>query len=242
MSEEGDNVPNNNSSNFGFGGTTNNRGYMSYYGPGGRMLLVESALEAVSRGSTTIGIKTPAFALTSSYIKPTRPLMEPSEKIFNIDGHIGATGAGYIGDILQSIGELRIQAQKHRLTFESPIDIASLIKHLSSYLHTYTIYAVRPQAASIIIAGKDQMGTQLYQVDPGGTYFRGSAFTIGQFADTALNLIQQEYSADMSAEQAIQLSKKAIERAVGEEKPLVDIGIVYAEEGIFRKLEVNPKP
>jgi proteasome alpha subunit len=162
--------------------------------------------------------------------------MEPSEKIFTIDGHVGATGSGYIGDILQSIDELRIEAQKHRLTFESPIDVASLVKHLSSYLHTYTIYAVRPQAASIIIAGTDQMGTQLYQVDPGGTYFRGSAFTIGQFSDSALNLIQQEYSGDMTAEQAIQLSKKAIERAVGEEKPLVDIGIVYAEEGIFKKL------
>ena len=236
MSEEGGTAPNNNNSNFGFSGTTNNKGYMSYYGPGGRMLLVESALEAVSRGSTTIGIKTPTFALTSSYIKPTRSLMEPSEKIFTIDGHIGATGSGYIGDILQSIDELRIEAQKHRLTFESPIDVASLVKHLSSYLHTYTIYAVRPQAASIIIAGTDQMGTQLYQVDPGGTYFRGSAFTIGQFSDSALNLIQQEYSGDMTAEQAIQLSKKAIERAVGEDKPLVGIGIVYAEERIFKKL------
>jgi proteasome alpha subunit len=236
MSEEGGTAPNNNNSNFGFSGTTNNKGYMSYYGPGGRMLLVESALEAVSRGSTTIGIKTPTFALTSSYIKPTRPLMEPSEKIFTIDAHVGATGSGYIGDILQSIDELRIEAQKHRLTFESPIDVASLVKHLSSYLHTYTIYAVRPQAASIIIAGTDQMGTQLYQVDPGGTYFRGSAFTIGQFSDSALNLIQQEYSGDMTAEQAIQLSKKAIERAVGEDKPLVGIGIVYAEEGIFKKL------
>jgi proteasome alpha subunit len=236
MSEEGGTAPNNNNSNFGFSGTTNNKGYMSYYGPGGRMLLVESALEAVSRGSTTIGIKTPTFALTSSYIKPTRSLMEPSEKIFTIDGHVGATGSGYIGDILQSIDELRIEAQKHRLTFESPIDVASLVKHLSSYLHTYTIYAVRPQAASIIIAGTDQMGTQLYQVDPGGTYFRGSAFTIGQFSDSALNLIQQEYSGDMTAEQAIQLSKKAIERAVGEDKPLVGIGIVYAEEGIFKKL------
>jgi proteasome alpha subunit len=236
MSEEGGTAPNNNNSNFGFSGTTNNKGYMSYYGPGGRMLLVESALEAVSRGSTTIGIKTPTFALTSSYIKPTRPLMEPSEKIFTIDGHVGATGSGYIGDILQSIDELRMEAQKHRLTFESPIDVASLVKHLSSYLHTYTIYAVRPQAASIIIAGTDQMGTQLYQVDPGGTYFRGSAFTIGQFSDSALNLIQQEYSGDMTAEQAIQLSKKAIERAVGEDKPLVGIGIVYAEEGIFKKL------
>jgi proteasome alpha subunit len=236
MSEERDSGPNSNNSNFGFTGTSNNRGYMSYYGPGGRMLLVESALEAVSRGSTTIGIKTPAFALTSSYIKPTRPLMEPSEKIFTIDTHVGATGSGYIGDILQSIDELRVEAQKHKLTIESPIDIASLVKHLSSYLHTYTIYAVRPQAASIIIAGKDQMGTQLYQVDPGGTYFRGSAFTIGQFSDSALNLIQQEYSADMTAEQAIQLSKKAIERAIGEEKPLVDIGIVYAKEGLFKKL------
>jgi proteasome alpha subunit len=200
------------------------------------MLLVESALEAVSRGSTTIGIKTPAFALTSSYIKPTRPLMEPSEKIFTIDGHVGATGSGYIGDILQSIDELRIEAQKHRLTFESPIDVASLVKHLSSYLHNYTIYAVRPQAASIIIAGNDQLGTQLYQVDPGGTYFKGSAFTIGQFSDSAISLIQQEYSADMSAEQAILLSKKAIERAIGEDKPLVGIGIVYAAEGIFKKL------
>jgi proteasome alpha subunit len=236
LSEERDTGSNNNNSNFGFSGTAANKGYMSYYGPGGRMLLVESALEAVGRGSTTIGIKTPAFALTSSYIKPTRPLMEPSEKIFAIDDHVGATGSGYIGDILQSIDELRIEAQKHRLTIESPIDVASLVKHLSSYLHTYTIYAVRPQAASIIIAGVDQMGTQLYQVDPGGTYFRGSAFTIGQFSDSALSLIQQEYSADMSAEQAIQLSKKAIERAVGEDKPLVGIGIVYAEEGKFKKL------
>ena len=234
MSEERDAGTNNNSA-FGFSGTTNNRGYLSYYGPGGRMLLVESALEAVSRGSTTIGIKTPTLALTSSHIKPTRPLMEPSEKIFTIDGHVGATGSGYIGDILQSIDELRMEAQKHRLTFESPIDIASLVKHLSSYLHAYTIYAVRPQAASIIIAGKDQMGTQLYQVDPGGTYFRGSAFAIGQFSDAALNLIQQEYSADMTAEQAIQLSKKAIERAVGEEKPLVDIGIVSAADGLFKR-------
>jgi proteasome alpha subunit len=236
MSEERDSGTNNNSS-FGFSGTTtNNRGYLSYYGPGGRMLLVESALEAVSRGSTTIGIKTPTFALTSSHIKPTRPLMEPSEKIFTIDEHVGATGSGYIGDILQLIDELRLEAQKHRLTFESPIDIASLVKHLSSYLHTYTVYAVRPQAASIIIAGKDQMGTQMYQVDPGGTYFRGSAFTIGQSSDVALDVIQHEYSADMTPEQAIQISRKAIEKAVGEQKPLVDTGIISVTEQLFKKL------
>ena len=209
--------------------------YQSFYGPEGRLVLVDSALEAVNRGSTTIGIKTANFALLASHIKPIRPLMEPTEKVFPIDGHVGATGSGYIGDILQLIDELRLEGQKHRLSFESPIDIGSLAKHLGGYLHNYTIYAVRPQAASVIIAGADQVGVHMYQVDPSGTYFRGSGFAIGQSADTALDAIQREYSADMTVEQAVQLSNKTIERALGE-RSVVEIGVVTAKEKQFRKL------
>src|ERR671924_974197 len=201
----------------GFGAAGNR--YPYYYGPEGRLVLVDSALEAVNRGSTTIGIKTANFALLSSHIKPTKPLVEPAEKIFTIDGHIGATGSGYIGDILQLVDEIQLAAQKHRLSYESPIDVNSLAKHLSSYLHNYTIYAVRPQAASIIIGGIDQTGVQLYQVDPSGTFFRGAGFAIGQYSDIALDVIQKGYSADMSMEQAVQLSNKAIEKALGE-RPL----------------------
>jgi proteasome alpha subunit len=210
--------------------------YPSFYGPEGRLVLVDSALEAVNRGSTTIGIKTPSFALLASHIKPARPLMEPTEKVFPIDGHVGATGSGYIGDILQLIDELRLEAQKHRLSFESSIDVGSLAKHLGGYLHNYTIYAVRPQAASVIIAGVDQTGVHMYQVDPSGTYFRGAGFAIGQSADTALDVIQREYSADMTIEQAVQLGNKAIEKALGE-RSVVEIGVVTAEEGQFKKLK-----
>ena len=197
--------------------------------------MVDSALEAVKRGSTTIGIKTPAFAMLASHIKPVRPLIDPAEKIFTIDGHVGATGSGYIGDILQLIEELRLEAQKHRLNFESPIDVGSLAKHLGSFLHNYTIYAVRPQAASVIVAGIDQTGLQLYQVDPSGTFMRGSGFAIGQSSDVALDVVQREYSGDMSIEQAVALSNKAIEKALGE-RPVVEIGVVNAQDGQFQKL------
>ena len=207
-----------------FGGSAGTR-YPYFYGPEGRLVLVDSALEAVSRGSTTIGIKTPGFALLASHIKPVRPLIDPAEKIFAIDGHVGATGSGYIGDILQLIDELRLEAQKHRLNFESPIDVGSLAKHLGSYLHNYTIYAVRPQAASVIVAGVDQAGIQMYQVDPSGTFMRGSGFAIGQSADVALQVLSQEYSADMTVDQAVALSNKAIERALGE-RPVVEVGVV----------------
>jgi len=224
-------------SEIGATGISSNR-YPYYYGPEGRLVLVDSALEAVNRGSTTIGIKTPLFALISSHIKPTKPLVEPAEKIFTIDGHVGATGSGYIGDILQLIDEIRLAAQKHRLTYESPIDISSLAKHLGSYLHNYTIYAVRPQAASIIIAGIDQAGVQLFQVDPSGTFLKGAGFAIGQYSDIALDVIQREYNADMTIEQANHLSNKAIEKALGE-RPLVETGVITAKDGYFKKLANN---
>jgi len=209
--------------------------YPYFYGPEGRLVLVDSALEAVRRGSTTIGIKTPSFALLASHIKPVRQLIDPAEKIFVIDGHVGATGSGYIGDILQLIEELRLEAQKHRLNFESPIDVGSLAKHLGSYLHNYTIYAVRPQAASVIVAGVDQTGLQLYQVDPSGTFMRGSGFAIGQSSDIALDVIQHDYSGDMSVDQAVALSNKAIEKALGE-RPVVEVGVITTQDKQFQKL------
>lgn len=214
-----------------------NSGRFPFYGPQGRLVLVDSALEAVSRGSTTIGIKTPNFAMIASQIKPTHPLIEPSEKIFPIDYHIGATGSGYIGDILQLIDTLRLESQKHRLTYETPIDVDSLAKHLSSFLHNYTTYAVRPQAASVIIAGEDQTGIQLYQVDPSGTFFRGSGFAIGQASDTALDVITKEYSKDMKLEQAVEIGRKAIEKSLGE-KPIVETGIIEPGQP-FRRIRIE---
>src|SRR6476659_643957 len=220
MSEDNNSI----GSSYNFG---NNNRY-PYYGQGGRLVLVDSAIEAVNRGSTTIGIKTPDFALISSHIKPTLPLVDPNEKIFTIDKHIGATGAGYIADIEQLIEEIRLQAQKHMLSYESSIDIRSITKHLSTYLHNYTIYAVRPQAASIIIAGVDENGIHLYRVDPSGTYLKGGGFAIGHASDVALDVIQKGYDTNMNIEQALKLSNEAIEKAIGE-KPVVESGIVTSK-------------
>ena len=139
---------------------------------------------------------------------------------------------------MQLIDEIQLAAQKHRLTYESPIDVHSLAKHLSFYLHNYTIYAVRPQAASMIVAGADQTGIQLYQVDPSGIFFRGAGFAIGPYSDIALDVIQKGYSVDMSMQQALQLSNKAIEKALGE-GPLVESGVVTAKDGPFKKLVNN---
>jgi proteasome alpha subunit len=208
-----------------------------FYGPEGTLVQVDFALEAVNRGSTTLGIKTNSVAILASQLKPTRPLIDPSEKVFLIDDHIGATGAGYIGDVLKLIQELRVEAQKHNLTFGSPIDVKTAAERLSSYLHQYTIYAVRPLGASVIMAGKDPTGVQLYQVDPSGTFFKGSAFAVGSKSEQAIEYIQRKYDPNLSRDELIVLAQDAIKTATSEDSP-IEIGIVNGTDSKFHKVPV----
>jgi proteasome alpha subunit len=206
-----------------------------FYNAEGRLIQVDYALQAVSRGSTTIGLRTKDFALISSQVKPTRALLEPAEKIFVVDDHVGATGSGYIGDVNTLVDELRLTAQRHRLVYDTPIDVGTLSRTISQYLHSFTMYTVRPFGASVVLAGADELGIQLVQVDPSGTTFRGTGFAIGQSADEALEVIKNGYRPDMTLEQAMALTTQAVEGANGG-KSQIEHGIVRADTRRFERL------
>ena len=136
----------------------------------------------------------------------------------------------------QDILRLKMSSQRETVKIEQyNIGLACII-----YSHICLCFkaSLSSPLSIIIIAGIDQTGVQLYQVDPSGTFFRGAGFAIGQYSDIALDVLQREYSADMNIEQAIQLGNKAIEKALGE-RPLVETGIVTAKDGSFRKLVNN---
>ena len=206
-----------------------------FYNTEGRLVQVDYALQAVGRGSTTLGIRTKDFALLSSQVKPTRSLLEPAEKIFVIDDHVGATGSGYIGDVNTLIDELRVTAQRHRLAYDEPVDVGTLSRGLSQHLHSFTMYTVRPFGASILMAGADELGIQLVQVDPSGTNFKGSGFAIGQYADDALETIKNGYRPDLTVDQAVDLVTQAIEGVNGG-KSQIEHGVVRADTKKFERL------
>ena len=158
--------------------------------------------------------------------------MEPAEKVFVVDDHIGATGSGYIGDVTTLLDQVRVAAQRHRLVYDEPIDVGTLSRTLSEYLHEFTMYAVRPFGASVLLAGVDDLGVQLLQVDPSGTTFKGSAFAIGQSSDEALETIVKGYRPDLSVEAALALATEAIE-AVNGGKFVIEHGLVTAASKRF---------
>jgi len=208
-----------------------------FYNADGRLIQVDSALQAVSRGSTTLGLKTKDFAVLSSQVRPTRPLLDAAEKIFVIDEHIGATGSGYIGDVNTLIDDVRIAAQRHRLVYDEPIDVGTISRGLSEFLHTFTMHPVRPFGASVILAGADLLGVHLIQVDPSGTTFRGSGFAIGQHSDEALDAVSKGYRPDLTVEQALALTTQAIEEANGG-KGQMEHGVVRLATKRFERMAV----
>jgi len=212
-----------------------------FYTPEGRLFQVEMALQAVGRGSTTLGLKTKDFAVLSSQVKPTRSLLEPAEKIFVVDDHVGVTGSGYIGDVNTLVDEVRVAAQRHRLVYDTPIDVGTLSRGLSQYLHSFTMYTVRPFGASIIFAGVDDLGVQLVQVDPSGTPFRGSGFAIGQFADEALEAVRSGYRPDLTLDEAVALNTRAIESGNGG-RSQIEHGVIRADTKRFERLPSNGSP
>ncbi len=212
-----------------------------FYNTEGRLVQVDYALAAVGRGSTTLGIRTKEFALLASQGKPTRPLLEPAEKVYVIDEHVGATGSGYIGDVSTLVDQVRVTAQRHRLVYDVPIDVGTLARQLSEHLHSFTMYAVRPFGASIVLAGADELGIQLVQVDPSGTTFRGSGFAIGQHADEALDVIHKGYRPTLTLEEAVALATRAVEDVNGG-KSQIEFGVVRADTRRFKQIALTETP
>jgi proteasome alpha subunit len=208
--------------------------YQPFYGPEGRMTLVERALEAVARGGLCVGVRFPKYAVVASMVKPVRKLIQPSEKVFQIDEHVGVTGAGYLSDLYKLVDQMRVEAQRHRLTYGTPIDIGSLVQSISEYFHSYTIYPVRPQGISVIVAGADRLGVHLYQVDPSGTAFKGEAFAVGQESEKAVEELEQRYRHDMAVEEALRLIHEVM-KGVGALEPLIQYGVVDGYKRIFEK-------
>lgn len=69
------------------------------FSPDGRLYQVEYAIETVKIGSLAVGIKSKDSNILAAEEKARKlQVSDSSQKIFQIDDHIGVTAAGYIPD------------------------------------------------------------------------------------------------------------------------------------------------
>ena len=191
------------------------RGYdmtPTMYSPDGRIYQVEYAIETVKRGTLAIGVSSKEGVIMAVEEKPrTLQTSNITQKIFQVDYHIGVAAAGYIPDARVQVDGARFFSQGNRMTYDESVEVATVAKHLADQAHQFTQYGgVRPNGVSMIIAGIDQKGESIYVTDPSGTYIQFAAVAIGAGSDEVNEFLEKNYKEDMSLEDAASLAIAAI--------------------------------
>jgi len=214
---------------------------ITVFSPDGRLFQVEYALETVYRGATVVGITCPEGVVIGAEEKVESKLQDPnfSQKIYEIDEHIGAAVVGLSSDARVLIDQARIYTQSNRLLYDEPIDVEMAAKRIGDLKQLYTQHAgVRPFGVSIIFGGVDKTGGRIYTTDPSGSYRAYKAVAIGIGKETVENILKKEYREDLTLEESIKLATKCLVsslRARGEE-PSIKIAVIPVDTKKFRML------
>jgi len=191
------------------------RGYdmtPTMYSPDGRIYQVEYAIETVKRGAIAIGLQSKDGAIIAVEEK-TRDLQveDITQKIFQVDDHIGIAAAGYIPDARILVDNARFFSQSNKLTYDESVDIETVAKHLADQAHQFTQYSgVRPFGVALIVAGVDKKGARIFVTDPSGTYVPYAAVAIGGDSDEVTDFLEKNYKKEMSMGDAMSLAISAI--------------------------------
>ena len=210
------------------------------YSPDGRIYQVEYAIETVKRGTLAIGVASKEGVIMAVEEKPrTLQSTDVTQKIFQVDYHIGVAAAGYIPDARVQVDSARFFSQGNRMTYDESVEVATVAKHLADQAHQFTQYGgVRPNGVSMIIAGVDQKGESIYITDPSGTYVQFAAIAIGAGSDDVNAFLEKNYKEDMSLEDAAALAIAAINLKAEEKERIKDFKMakVSTESKIFEKI------
>ena len=191
------------------------RGYdmtPTMYSPDGRIYQVEYAIETVKRGAIAIGLQVKNGVIIAVEEKSRDLQVEDiTQKIFQVDDHVGIAAAGYIPDARVLVDNARFFSQSNKLTYDETVEVEAIAKHLADQSHQFTQYSgVRPFGVALIIAGVDKKGGRIFVTDPSGTYVPYTAVAIGGNSDDVTDYLEKNYKKDMSMDDAASLAVAAI--------------------------------
>lgn len=224
-------------------GTDNEYSFsLTTFGPSGKLVQIEYALQAVENGVAALGIKASNGVVLATEKKMHSPLMDGTHwhKIENISDGVGCVFAGLDTDYKVLLRQGRKRAQKYTAIYGDEVSCGQATRELANIMQEFTQGAgVRPFGCSLMVAGFDTAtkSPQLFQVDPSGTYFGWKASAIGKNYSSMKAFLEKRYSENLTLEDAIHTAILTLRESAegGITKDNIEIGIVD-EGGLFRVL------
>ncbi|KAG5179913.1 20S proteasome subunit alpha 2 [Tribonema minus] len=206
----------------------------------GKLLQIEYALNAVQQGKTSLGIKATNGVVIATEKKLPTVLVDEKDvaKINLVTPSTGFVYSGLGPDYRVLVRTSRKKAQGYFNTYRELQPVSQLVRDTAGVMQEYTQSGgVRPFGVSLLVAGYDDDGPQLYQVDPSGAYFGWKASAIGKNFLNAKSFLEKRYNDEMELDDAIHTAlltmREGFEGEMTEHN--IELGIV-GEDRKFRIL------
>eukprot|EP01107_Rhizomastix_libera_P012572 TRINITY_DN3187_c0_g1_i2.p1 TRINITY_DN3187_c0_g1~~TRINITY_DN3187_c0_g1_i2.p1 ORF type:complete len:212 (+),score=40.55 TRINITY_DN3187_c0_g1_i2:54-689(+) len=174
-------------------------------------------------------------------------LIEPSsiEKISAIDGHIGAAMSGLTADARTLIQHARVVCANHFFNYNEPMRVEACTQAICDLALRFgegkkkkggdAGGMARPFGVSLLIAGCDELGPQLWCTDPSGTFLRYKAKAIGAGSDGAQTILQEKYNSSLTLHESQILALSTLKQVMEEKltSDNVDLAVVRADTKKF---------
>ncbi|EFJ43404.1 20S proteasome alpha subunit B [Volvox carteri f. nagariensis] len=219
---------------------------LTTFSPSGKLVQIEYALNAVAAGATSLGISATDGVVIATEKKLPSALVDETtvQKIMTITPSIGVVYSGMGPDFRVLVRRARKTAQAYYQTYKEHIPVAQLVRETAAVMQEFTqTGGVRPFGVSLMMAGYDDNGPQLYQIDPSGSYFAWKASAIGKNMTNAKAFLEKRYSEEVGIEDAVHTALLTLKE--GFEGQLsgsnIEVGVVGPDRSfkVLTEAEVN---
>jgi len=179
------------------------------------------------KGTTTLAFKFQGGVIVSVDSRATQGPFIASQsvkKVIEINPFLLGTMAGGAADCQFWERDLGRQCRLFELRNKERISVAAASKLLANTMYQYRGYGL---SMGTMITGWDKNGPQLFYVDNDATRLKGNLFSVGSGSTYAYGVLDNDYSYDMTVDQAIELGKRAILHAVHRDAYSGGINNVY---------------
>merc|ERR1719230_2005384 len=187
-----------------------------------------------------LGIKATNGVVIATDKKVSTTLFDGDDftKMQTITPSCGFVYAGMGPDFRLLVSNARKNAQKYFLTYRELQPVNQIVKSSALLCQEYTQSGgVRCFGVSCLVAGYDDEGPQLYQVDPSGAGFGWKATAIGKSYVNAKNFLERRYNDDMELDDAVHVALLTMRESYDGEmtENNIEVGII-GEDRVFRVL------
>ncbi|ELZ98858.1 proteasome beta subunit [Haloferax mucosum ATCC BAA-1512] len=163
-------------------------------------------------GTTTVGIKTDEGVVLATDMRASLGPMVSSKDVQKVE-EVHPTGAltiaGSVSAAQSLISSLRAEVRLYESRRGEDMSMQALSTLVGNFLRTGGFYIVQP-----ILGGVDDDGAHIYSIDPAGSILEEEYTVTGSGSQYALGVLEQEFSDDLSIDEAKQVATKAIRSAV----------------------------